>query len=131
MELLPTFNLLLKAIEGWYDNDQFRAQKEFSLSHTDFLREFRTISIDLGRRSGKTSSIKALQELYDNSYVIGDDRSFKRYLRTSQLGDITPTVDSIVFVDEPYKLFEQITEDDFYRHMSNARVGLIIMLGRK
>lgn len=131
MELLPTFNLLLKAIEGWYDNDQFRAQKEFSLCHTDFLREFCTISIDLGRRSGKTSSIRALQELYDNSYVIGDDRSFKRYLRTSQLGDITPTVDSIVFVDEPYKLFELITEDDFYRHVSDARVGLIIMLGRK
>lgn len=131
MGVLPTFSLLLKVIGDWYDNDQFRTQRELDMSHTDFLREFCTISIDLGRRSGKTSTIRALQELYDNSYALGSDRTFKRYLQIDRLGDSTPEINSIIFVDEPYRLFEQITEDDFYSYMSFHKVGLIIMLGRK
>lgn len=131
MVIIPMFKVLFSLIKLWENNEEVRSKHKFNMSHPDYLREFSTISLDMGRGSGKTTTVKAMLELIHNSYVISNEMHYKRHLNPNRLGDVTIDEYSTVFVDEPYKLFQTITEDDFYSYMAFHKVGLIIMLGQK
>ncbi len=99
------------------------------LSITDWAKEFATVNINLGRRTGKTTAINTLSGSLDNSMVICYNYTLLKLqykgnydaITAAQLGhrDIVDKP-SFIFIDEPYLISSSIPKDTIYKKLATT-----------